>query len=353
MDALDQAEAAEPDAWAAVRAFLVHSVDKGRGAVAAALAGTAAPQARQALVRRLDELVRQAQADGAMRSDAGTGDLMELLNVFACHPGVIPEHFLAFLLDGLDSDGGQAFPASIEAAWGLGDRPRKGPKRGLTLERIVSAAVEVADEDGLDAVSMSRVGDRLGSSTMALYRYVATKDELLTLMLDAAVGPPPPLPEGLGRRRGLESWATSMRAAILAHPWTVHLLTPKGPPATPNQLAWLDQFLLILQDTGLPARAKLATQLLISGHVWSHVSITAAITLDTEPEGLRRWSGYEPFLRRVTGAGRLPGLRAALDEGAFGADPGAPDDHFVFGLERALDGVEAHIRSLARPGPAT
>ncbi|MEV4183583.1 TetR/AcrR family transcriptional regulator [Streptosporangium canum] len=246
----------------------------------------------------------------------------------------------------MDSESGEAFPASIEAAWGLRERPHKGPKRGLTLERIVSAAVKVADEDGLDAVSMSRVGNELGSSTMALYRYLATKDELLTLMLDAAVGPPPPLPEGLGWRRGLESWATSMRAAILAHPWTVHLLMPKGPPATPNQLAWLDQFLQILQDTGLPASAKLATQLLISGHVWSHVSITAAITLDTEPGSLRRWREYEPFLRRVSGGGRLPGLRAALDEGAFGDDPGAPDDHFVFGLERALDGIEAHIRSL-------
>ncbi|MGI5488679.1 TetR/AcrR family transcriptional regulator [Microtetraspora malaysiensis] len=101
MDALDRAAAAEPDAWAAIRAFVVYSVEKGRGAIAAALAGTTAPQARQALMRRLDELVRQAQVDGAMRSDVGTGDLMDLLNVFACHPGVIPERFLPLMLDGV------------------------------------------------------------------------------------------------------------------------------------------------------------------------------------------------------------------------------------------------------------
>ncbi|WP_061293188.1 TetR/AcrR family transcriptional regulator [Herbidospora cretacea] len=101
MDALDDAAAAEPDAWAAIRAFVVHSVAKSRGALAAALAGAAAPQGRQALVERLDQLVRQAQADGAMRPDAGTGDVMEVLNVFACHPGVMPEHFLALILDGL------------------------------------------------------------------------------------------------------------------------------------------------------------------------------------------------------------------------------------------------------------
>jgi len=102
MDALDRAVATEPDAWAAVRAFVVYSAEKGRGTIAATLAGTTAPQARQALVQRLDELVRQAQADGAMRSDVGTDDLMELLNVFACHPDVIPERFLSLILDGLD-----------------------------------------------------------------------------------------------------------------------------------------------------------------------------------------------------------------------------------------------------------
>ncbi|MCG5217909.1 helix-turn-helix domain-containing protein [Streptosporangium sp. KLBMP 9127] len=102
LDSIDRAVAAEPDAWAAVRAFVVYSVEKGRGAIAAALAGTSAPQARQALVQRLDELVRQAQADDAMRSDVGTDDLMELLNVFACHPGIIPERFLSLMLDGLE-----------------------------------------------------------------------------------------------------------------------------------------------------------------------------------------------------------------------------------------------------------
>ncbi|MFI2285713.1 TetR/AcrR family transcriptional regulator [Nocardia beijingensis] len=102
MDALDCAAAAEPDAWAAIRAFVVYGVEMGRGAVAAALAGTSAPQARQALAQRLDELVRQAQGDGAMRSDVDTGDLMELLNVFACHPGVIPARFLPLMLDGLE-----------------------------------------------------------------------------------------------------------------------------------------------------------------------------------------------------------------------------------------------------------
>src|SRR6266511_609170 len=92
------------------------------------------------------------------------------------------------------SDGGTGLPASLEAAWGLRARPSKGPKRGLSLERIVEAAVKVAASDGLEAVSMGRVAGDLGVSTMSLYRYVAAKDELLALMVDATAASPPAAP---------------------------------------------------------------------------------------------------------------------------------------------------------------
>ncbi len=92
----------------------------------------------------------------------------------------------------MDDESGTGLPASIEAAWGLRTRPAKGPKPGLSLERIVEAGVKVAVSEGLGAVSMSRVAAELGASTMSLYRYVAAKDELLALMMDAALGPPSP-----------------------------------------------------------------------------------------------------------------------------------------------------------------
>src|SRR5215468_2656297 len=92
----------------------------------------------------------------------------------------------------------QALPASVAAAWGVRDRPHKGPKPGLSLERIVAAAVQVADAEGLAAVSMSRVAAELGTAPMSLYRYVTAKDELLALMLDAAYGPAPTGPAASG-----------------------------------------------------------------------------------------------------------------------------------------------------------
>jgi hypothetical protein len=69
--------------------------------------------------------------------------------------------------------GETGLPASIEAAWGLRERPAKGPKPGLSLDRIVEAAVGVAATEGLAAVSMGRVAKELSVSTMSLYRYVA------------------------------------------------------------------------------------------------------------------------------------------------------------------------------------
>ena len=95
-------------------------------------------------------------------------------------------------------------PDSIAAAWGVRERPHKGPKPALTLERIVAAAVRIADADGLDAVSMGRVAAELGAAAMSLYRHVSAKEELLTLMVDAAWGDAPaPLADTESWRSGL------------------------------------------------------------------------------------------------------------------------------------------------------
>src|SRR5579864_9075517 len=81
---------------------------------------------------------------------------------------------------------GAGLPDGIAAAWGVRERPHKGPKPALSLPRIVDAAVRVADADGLDAVSMGRVAAELGTAPMSLYRHVSAKEELLGLMVDAA-----------------------------------------------------------------------------------------------------------------------------------------------------------------------
>ncbi|GAA2676626.1 TetR/AcrR family transcriptional regulator [Streptomyces aculeolatus] len=250
---------------------------------------------------------------------------------------------------GEDKRGTGAIPASVEAAWGLRPRPHKGPKRGLTLEGIVAAAVAVADAEGLEAASMGRVAKELGVSTMALYRYVATKDELVTLMVDGAFGPPPPLPEGVGDdwRAGLRHWYQAIGTAMFAHPWAVAHIPSGGPPVTPNQLAALDQALYVLRDTPLTEFEKVATALLVSNQVRAEVTIALAMGGSADFE--RLMGEYSHFLLRVSDTGRLPHLRTAVEGGAFDEpDVQAPQkpsdyDEFAFGLERVLDGIQALI----------
>ena len=89
--------------------------------------------------------------------------------------------------------------SALDLAWGWDERPRPGPRPSLKLEDIVAAAVALADADGIEAVRMQRVAERVGVTTMALYRYVGGKDDLVFLAVDAAAGEPPPSPLPVSR----------------------------------------------------------------------------------------------------------------------------------------------------------
>ena len=96
--------------------------------------------------------------------------------------------------------------------------------------------------EGIGALSMTRVAAELGVGTMSLYRYVAAKDELLTLMVDGALGAPPPAPPGEDWRAGLSRWAVGVRAAYQRHPWALRVPI-SAPPLGPNNVAWLENAL--------------------------------------------------------------------------------------------------------------
>lgn len=248
--------------------------------------------------------------------------------------------------------GETGLPASIETAWGLRERPGKGPRPGLSLERIVAAGVRVAAAEGLAAVSMSRVATDLGASTMSLYRYVAAKDELLTLMMDAAAGPPPadlPRP-GETWRDGLSRWAWAYRAILHEHPWIVRIPI-SGPPAAPNNVAWLERALRCLRGTGLAEGEKVQVILLLSGYVRSEAALfadlaDAARAADRAVQDAA--AGYGRLLARLIDPDRFPALTEAVVAHAFDDDPDdpeGPDADFVFGLERILDGVDVLVRA--------
>ncbi len=237
-------------------------------------------------------------------------------------------------------------PAVIALAWGVRDRPSKGPKRGLTLDQIVAAAIKVALTDGIGAVSMGRVAKELGASTMALYRYVAAKDDLLMLMVDAALGKPPSSSApGDGWRNGMGRWATAERDAYRRNPWALRV--PIGaPPLAPNSVAWLDDALRCFADAPLSEQQKLSSVLLISGFVRNVSSLTA--DLAAAAGGEQVMAGYGTAIRGLIGPDQFPALERAIASGALDDDDDI-DVEFDFGLDRILDGIEVLVESMTPP----
>ncbi|WP_144122298.1 TetR/AcrR family transcriptional regulator [Catellatospora sichuanensis] len=240
----------------------------------------------------------------------------------------------------MELDSGTGVPANIAAAWGLRERPGKGPKPGLTLDGIVQAGIRVAAADGIAAVSMSRVAAEAGASTMALYRYVRAKDELLELMMDAAIGDPPAIDPDAGWRAALTAWAWACREVYLAQPWTLRVPI-SGPPATPHQLAWMDAGLAALADTSLREEEKLSIILLLSMYVRNEAMVAADMqaavqAVDTSLD--EAIATYGKLLKLLVDPARFPALGRVIAAGVLDrADE--PHEEFVFGLERILDGV--------------
>jgi len=245
----------------------------------------------------------------------------------------------------MTESGNPPLPASIAAAWGVTAPRGRGPKPGLSLDRIVQAGIAVADSEGLGAVSMARVAKELGTATMSLYRYVAAKDELLLLMVDAAYGPPPPSTTA-GWRTGLSDWAWADLAAYRRHRWGVRVPI-SGPPITPNELAWFERGLALLRDTPLSAAEKPSVILLLSGYVRNVATLEADLQQAFEAANVSpqdALAGYNRLVLSLTTAEAFPEVHAVVTAGIFDAADD-PDDEFTFGLERILDGLDVLIRT--------
>ncbi|WP_237107657.1 TetR/AcrR family transcriptional regulator [Nonomuraea sp. MG754425] len=236
-------------------------------------------------------------------------------------------------------------PSGIELAWraartrgesGTGEA-RSGPRPALSLERIVAAAIGIADREGLAAVSLARVAAALGSATTSLYRHVRAKDDLVVLMRDAAAAPPSgPPPEAGHWRAALAAVAWQIHDLHRRHPWVLSV-PASGPPSTPNELLWGERMLAALAHTALTPHDQLRAVTLIYGYAREQARLALdPVVAGAGADGARDYFG---FLASVMTPDRYPRFcRLFADEANTGSIGHTAED-FQFGLDRILAGL--------------
>ena len=237
------------------------------------------------------------------------------------------------------------------------DRPEPAPRaapRPLSRAAIVAAAVTTADHQGLLAVTLRHVAAALDVGPMRLYRYVASKEELLELMVDSVYGEIVAVDPALQEWRAVvRSIAYRTRRAAADHPWFVEFLGGR-PHVGPNGLAYLESFLAAL-ERGLPG-ADSGTVLSVASTLNAYV--IGALRSEAGDRGTERESGAStrewqyalwPYLQEMIAKNQLPTFAKIISS----APDVSPDAQFAEGLERVLDGTVSRLanRGGAPDGP--
>ncbi|MEV0146230.1 MULTISPECIES: TetR/AcrR family transcriptional regulator [unclassified Nonomuraea] len=240
---------------------------------------------------------------------------------------------------------------AVPSVWARQRHKRAQP--ALSQDRIVAEAVRLLDEEGIEALSMRSLGNRLGAGATSLYRHVANKDELIELVVDEVYGelevPEPAGSEEPGAwRESVAASAGSLRTMILRHPWVASVLGQVGlAQLGPNLTRRSERMLALFHRAGFPSdEADRAMNTVIAYVIGMTVSEAAYLSMLARSgqseqelmEGLRRVA--EETVRD------LPLLREGYDTRA-GEDPTRlRDESFAYGLERFLDGLQARLENL-------
>jgi AcrR family transcriptional regulator len=254
--------------------------------------------------------------------------------------------------------GGKAqLPAGLDLLWGRREAGKRGPRPGLSADAIVDAAIRLADAEGLEGVSMARVAAELGFTTMSLYRYVASKEELLQLMWNgSARGAEGLVLEGDGWRARLRMWAIVQRDMLDRHPWLTQM-PMAAPPVAPNSLIFVELGLGTMDGAPVADADKLRFIGLISSYTLSEARMANDALRAAREQAAPLWT-FDALLRELADEATYPRLHriawtppgSGEGEGEVedGGGPPSERDEFLFGIDRILDGIQAFMD---RAGP--
>ncbi|APA94330.1 TetR/AcrR family transcriptional regulator [Nocardia seriolae] len=240
---------------------------------------------------------------------------------------------------------------TLELLWrepGSGGSTR-GPKQRTTLDAVIAAALEIADAEGIGALTMRSVAAKLGITPMATYTYVPGKAELVDLMLDTVYQHMPRHDlDGMPWRERVSAIAAENRALLAEHPWVAYLPTTR-PPLGPGVVAKYDHELRAFDGLGLGDLEMDAALTYLLGFVTSTAQLaidTAAAAAASGQSDHEWWERAAPLLERVFDTDRYP-LAARVGTVAGQAHDSAysADHAYEFGLARVLDGLAVLIEN--------
>ncbi|MGN6561068.1 MAG: TetR/AcrR family transcriptional regulator [Thermomicrobiales bacterium] len=212
-------------------------------------------------------------------------------------------------------------------------KPTALPRSPLTRERILRAAVVLADRGGLAALSMRRLAQDLGVEAMSLYRYVANKDDLLDGMVDLVFGEIGP-PTGVEWQAVMRERAIAARAALTRHRWAVGLMESRTRPG-PETLRHHEAVLATLREGGFSVRVAAHAYSLLDSYIYGFTLNEQSLPTDAAEGAVEAGARYLQMLA----AGPYPRLTEFIAEHTMQPDYRYGDE-FVFGLDLILDGLE-------------
>ena len=230
----------------------------------------------------------------------------------------------------------------------------RGPKQRTSVDAVVDAAIEIADDEGIEAMSMRRVAERLGLRPMSVYTYVPGRAELIDLMVDQVAGEQP-LPElGGSLQARLEQVARVTWNGFLRHPWLLAIDTSR-PALGPNVSDRWEWSLRAIDGLGLTDVELDHVITLVTGYVVgparAYVDAERLHRVSTESDE-EWWQRNAPVLDRVAEPGRYP-IAARVGRAVKAHDvSGDPERAFAFGLARVIDGIESYVAGRAAAGRA-
>jgi AcrR family transcriptional regulator len=210
--------------------------------------------------------------------------------------------------------------------------PAASGRKPLSRDRVLRAAVALADEDGLEAVSMRKLGQVLRVEAMSLYKHVANKDDILDGIADLVVGDFEVPSRDVDWKTATRRSAISAHQTLLRHPWASSLIESRL-GAGPARLRYLDAVIGVLAAAGFPMPIVIRAIMALDSHTYGFVLQEMAWSFDTEnaPEMAAAFARGLP-------AGEYPNVLAMAEMTA--TTPGGALVDFEFGLDLILDGLE-------------